>query len=179
MIASAPYEGASVDGMDTSPLLHSDVRLAGPGATANDLDDIVIRKEMELLPSGYYGAIFDGVNLLDISGGGGVKLNFTMVYRGGPRYKYLKDDGDTKPPEPFSRMGMGLHGYAPLYNDTATLFGPLQATLVGNIGIDVRGPWAFLPDRFFGGPSSQLVHGPATRNANPTHHSPIVAARSP
>jgi len=138
VIAAHPYAGASVAGMDTSPLLHSAVRLSGPGATTDDRDDIVIRKEMELLPSGYYGAVFTGVNLRDVAETAGVKLNFTMIYRGGPRYKALKGDGSTTPPEPFTRMGMGLRGYRHQYNSTDGLFASLQNALVGNMQIDVR-----------------------------------------
>eukprot|EP00911_Craspedida_sp_UC1_P002730 UC1_evm1s2004 len=94
-------------GMDVTPLLYSSVALSGIDVQKNGKGDLVVRKEMELLPSGYYGAIFSNFAFDQVHEG--IKLNFTMIIKGGPVYKELRGaDAGTNMAEAFSRIGLGL-----------------------------------------------------------------------
>jgi hypothetical protein len=110
----------SVNGMDLSPLLHSQVRLSGDDVVSTYSDDLAIRLPVTLLPSGYYGAIFRNIAFNDSAVD--VKLNFTMTYPGGQQYH---DDVITYkafPPIPFTRAGQGFPTYTPLLTQTPNPF---------------------------------------------------------
>lgn len=105
------------DGVDVSRLLYSNITLNSLEATETYLGDIAIRKRATLLPGGYYGAVFEGVRLLNVTDG--VRLNFTMSYPGGWEYKELKHNFAVTPPAPFSRVGLGYTDYEPIWENVS------------------------------------------------------------
>lgn len=107
---------ASIEGMDNSPLLQSDILMSADNAQVTYLDDVAVRKRATLLPGGYYGAVFTGVRLLNVSSD--VRLNFTMTYPGGADYYLLQSLG-VSPPQPFSRVGLGYTDYDPIWENSS------------------------------------------------------------
>jgi hypothetical protein len=105
LFALSPLSLTEQVGVDETPLLSAGVVLDADGVTTTYQGDFAVRKRATLLPGGYYGAVFSGVRLLNVTGG--VKLNFTMTYPGGKTYETAVLTRSTQPNQPFSRVGLG------------------------------------------------------------------------
>jgi atrial natriuretic peptide receptor A len=110
---ASPSGNVSKYAMDLSPLFASQVLLGGDDVTTNYQDDLVIRKRSTKLPSGAYGAIFEGVTLHNVDSA--VRLNFTMIYPGGNFAEYEKVNAI--PPPAFSRVGLGHTEFTRIWED--------------------------------------------------------------
>ena len=120
---SPPFNFSTV-GMDLSPLMSSNVLMTGVNATKTYIDDIAIRSPAALLPSGYYGAVFKQIKLLNTSTPAGVKLNFTLSYPGGQQYDTDLALKMMTPPIPYTRAGLGFPEYTPVWTGKQSTFWP-------------------------------------------------------
>ncbi|EGD73334.1 RGC/RGC protein kinase [Salpingoeca rosetta] len=112
IVAADPPANISVNGMNSARLLYSEVELHGPGVTTIFTDDLAVRKRASLLPSGYYGAVFEGIHFKKAVHN--LRLNFTITHPGGEPYYLDLTTHDVQNPEPYSRAGMGFPELPPL-----------------------------------------------------------------
>eukprot|EP00049_Salpingoeca_infusionum_P010535 m.182392 g.182392 ORF g.182392 m.182392 type:complete len:1996 (-) comp14668_c0_seq4:2510-8497(-) len=106
----------SVEGMNSARLLYSRVEMKGAGVVTTYSDDHEMRLPVELLPSGYYGAVFSGIHFDRVVDN--IRLNVTATHPGGETiYTDAKSRKIFNPPA-FNRAGLGMWQFDPMLNTT-------------------------------------------------------------
>lgn len=135
LIASAPpSSNTSIEGLNTSPLFYSAVTMGGDGVVRTATDDLAVRMRARLLPSGFYGAIFENIHFKHVANN--LRLNATMTHIGGADYYEDTASNGILRAAPFSRAGLGFPDFTPMSVETLWTIRPNHA---------LTNPWEFRP----------------------------------
>lgn len=108
--------------------------MGGDGVVRTATDDMAVRKRASLLPSGFYGAVFEGIHFKHVANN--LRLNVTMSHIGGLDYYEDTATNGIARAEPFSRAGMGFPEFEPITAAELWTLRPDHA---------LTSPWEFVP----------------------------------